>query len=47
MVDLCCGGFGDCFELPKWMWLGLWKKRKNRIILQYFNWMYCKIKSEM
>ena len=21
MVDLCCGGFGGCFELPEWVWL--------------------------
>jgi hypothetical protein len=21
VVDLCCGGFGGCFELPEWVWL--------------------------
>jgi hypothetical protein len=43
VVDLCCGGFGDCFELPKWMWLGLWKKKK-KIELFYNILIGCTVK---
>ncbi len=44
MVDLCCGGFGDCFELPKWMWLGLWKKEEEKIELFYNILIECTVK---